>query len=348
MTDPTVTTILPTFRRPRLLKRAIESFIGQTYRHSQLYVCDNASGDATERVVRAYAAVDPRINYHCHGSNIGLGRNLAFGLDRVTTQYFSVLSDDDWLLPDFYRMAVRALESRPDAAFVSTRVIHVDDDARVVRTDDITCGRGGVFPSPDRLVALLEQGIPIWTGTLFRTSMVSAIGGLDSETGTVGDVDLFCRLAAQHPFMVEPKPGAVFSRRRNSISGQVRLSSTWPGWLKMMENVSHHESISHGAGEHVEYILVRQLVTRLYGIGLVSSRLGNFDDAIQAAGLLAGRYRQQRKADAIRLFVFMFRHFPLLRRIVPRVGKGHLDYLRLGWRNTPIRIDAYLAQLGTS
>ena len=106
MTQPVVTTILPTFRRPRLLGRAIESVIGQTFPEFQLNVYDNASSDDTEHIVADYAARDPRVKYHRHASNIGLAKNLAFGLDRVTTPYFSVLSDDDWLLPGFYRASI--------------------------------------------------------------------------------------------------------------------------------------------------------------------------------------------------------------------------------------------------
>ena len=46
MSPPTVTAIIPTYRRPRLVRRAIESVLAQTYPHVRVLVCDNASGDA--------------------------------------------------------------------------------------------------------------------------------------------------------------------------------------------------------------------------------------------------------------------------------------------------------------
>src|SRR5439155_658092 len=162
----TVTSTTPA----RVLTRAIDSVLGQTFRGLRLSIYDDASNDETEGVVGAYAARDARVTYHRHPSNIGLVHNFAFGLEGVTTPYFSFLSEDDWLLPDFYSIGVEGLESQPHAAFVSTRVIHVDDELSVVQQADITAGRAGLHMPPQGLLTMLERGAPTWTGTLFRTS----------------------------------------------------------------------------------------------------------------------------------------------------------------------------------
>jgi len=49
--EPLITTIIPTYRRPKLLRRAIKSVLGQTFPHFQVCVYDNASGDETPDVV---------------------------------------------------------------------------------------------------------------------------------------------------------------------------------------------------------------------------------------------------------------------------------------------------------
>jgi glycosyltransferase involved in cell wall biosynthesis len=67
---PLITTIIPTCRRPHLLRRAIKSVLNQTYPHFQVCVYDNASGDETAEVVSEFAKKDPRIKYHCHSENI--------------------------------------------------------------------------------------------------------------------------------------------------------------------------------------------------------------------------------------------------------------------------------------
>src|SRR5579875_1770387 len=58
-----VTTVIPTFRRPHLLKRAIASALNQTYEAVAVEVFDNASGDETAAVVAEAASKDPRVRY---------------------------------------------------------------------------------------------------------------------------------------------------------------------------------------------------------------------------------------------------------------------------------------------
>ncbi|MCR4298181.1 MAG: glycosyltransferase, partial [Gallionella sp.] len=101
---PVITTIIPTYRRPVLLRRAILSALHQTYPHVRVCVYDNASGDETESVVdetesvvKEIARHDPRVKYHRHPRNIGSYNNFNYGIREVETEFFSLLSDDDVL-----------------------------------------------------------------------------------------------------------------------------------------------------------------------------------------------------------------------------------------------------------
>jgi glycosyltransferase involved in cell wall biosynthesis len=60
-----ITTVIPTYRRPRLLSRAIRSVLSQNYPHLEVHVYDNGSGDGTPQVVAELAERDPRVKYHC-------------------------------------------------------------------------------------------------------------------------------------------------------------------------------------------------------------------------------------------------------------------------------------------
>jgi glycosyltransferase involved in cell wall biosynthesis len=72
---PKITTIIPTFRRPQLLRRAIRSVLAQNYDRFRVCIYDNASGDETAAVVGQFAREDPRVHYYCHSSNIGAWDN---------------------------------------------------------------------------------------------------------------------------------------------------------------------------------------------------------------------------------------------------------------------------------
>ena len=119
--DPLITTILPTYQRPAMLRRAIRSALAQSWTALQVRVYDNAGDPENAAVVASLD--DPRVEYFRHPRNLGAFANFQFGLGRVSTPFFSFLADDDILLPDFYATAMAALEKEPTAAFAAMRVV---------------------------------------------------------------------------------------------------------------------------------------------------------------------------------------------------------------------------------
>jgi GT2 family glycosyltransferase len=339
---PLVTTVIPTYRRPQLLRRAIESALNQTRTEGKVAVYDDASGDETEAVVRELAARDGRVTYHRHASRLGLTGNFRFALERVETPYFSILSNDDMLLPRLYEAGLGALESHPEAAFVATQVIHVDDHERVMRLH--FPWPPGVYAPPDGLLRLIAWGAPAWAGIIFRSSVLAELGNLDPETDTLIDYDFQIRIAARKPYVVDPTPGAVFFHRRASISGEARLDGTWPGWLRMMQNLARDESVEPKIREEAGAILEQQLAKRLYGVGVVSSRHSNFSDARQAADLLSSRYGLQGKARRVRMFATTYERLPFLGRAHAKLSEWRQPYERIGWPRRRLTLTRLLAQ----
>ena len=128
--QPAITCVIPTFRRPGLLARAIRSVLDQSFTNFNICV-DNASGDETKRMVEAFAAHDPRVYYHCHRQNIGAQENFIYGLSRAETPFVHLTSDDDFLLPGFYKRAMEGLDARDGAAFFSGGMLSVRPDGQV-------------------------------------------------------------------------------------------------------------------------------------------------------------------------------------------------------------------------
>jgi GalNAc5-diNAcBac-PP-undecaprenol beta-1,3-glucosyltransferase len=94
---PLISVVIPTYRRPSLLLRAIRSVQNQTYKNLEIIVVDDASPDNTEEIVRRIS--DKRIRYMRHEQNRGLaaaGRNT--GIRAAHGKYIAFLDDDDeWL-----------------------------------------------------------------------------------------------------------------------------------------------------------------------------------------------------------------------------------------------------------
>lgn len=214
MSGPLITTVIPTYRRPAFVRRAIRSALSQSLRAVRVLVCDNASADSTADVVRELMSVDDRVVYHQHESNIGAAANYNYGLSRVSTPYFSLLGDDDVLLPGFYEEAVSVLERHPEAQFFCARTVL--DNRRLDTLQHRGSWSAGVYtPSVETVRRMLAEHF-ISTAVVFRRSVLETVGCLD-HLGS--DRNYLVLASARHPFVVSSSEYGVMTVHDRSFSG---------------------------------------------------------------------------------------------------------------------------------
>jgi glycosyltransferase involved in cell wall biosynthesis len=191
-----ITTLIPTYRRPESLVQAIQSVQMQTEKRICIAVFDNASGDSTESVVRALAAEDPRIEYHCNEVNIGVTGNYEKAMRSVRTPYFSLFADDDELKPEFYASALEVLQRNPECGFCG--------GVTEVRKGDSSSWywpqtwREGVYESPEAVDLLVREHITC-TSVLFSSFVLDTVGVLDPRSQWYGEHHYELRVALKHP-----------------------------------------------------------------------------------------------------------------------------------------------------
>lgn len=292
---PLITAIIPTYRRPKLLRRAIASALEQEGVPLQVCVYDNASGDETAEVVAALAAEDPRVVYRCHSSNIGGLANFEFGLSRVDTPFFSLLSDDDYLLPDFYRRALVGLEAYPQAMCWAGMTLNVDEMGRVYDARVREWPREGIYQPPDGFIRMTGGMAPVWTGILFRREVLDSVGTLDPAVLGPSDLEYCLRLAARFPYVLEKHPSAVFTLNNESFSATQPMSSFWPGWKRMLRKFEADDSLTGTFRQEALDALrkdARRMLFRRGANGLAAERMDFVRDAADALMSDCGRAGQ--------------------------------------------------------
>jgi len=293
--NPKITVIIPTYRRPQLLKRAISSVLCQTFADFKVCVYDNASSDETLDVVKEIAVRDSRVFYHCHDRNIGIARNFQFGLIKVVTPFFSFLSDDDFLLPNFFEAAMRGFFQCPEAAFSAASVVTMTDKGKILYEPLSLWKREGLFQPPEGMLETLGEKYPIWTGILFRSEVIGLTGGLDEELTGAGDLDFVHRIAVKAPFVVSKETAAVCVNHGTSSSAVASLSAYWPSWLKMIRNITDDTAVPQSIRDRFQNAMEAQIVAQILWIGVRSLELQNFDQAEKAAQILSDELNQREK-----------------------------------------------------
>jgi GT2 family glycosyltransferase len=306
-----ITTVIPTYRRPKLLRRAILSVLAQSYPHFQVCVYDNASGDETEAAVRELAAADSRVKYFCHPKNIGAMPNFIFGMSRVETPFFSLLSDDDVLLPGFFEKALKGLNQHPQAMFSALATIQADEKGQVIQVP-LAAWKDGVYPPPHGAVTMLEKQHPEWTAILFRSEVLKKVGTLDLEAGAPADLDYELRIAARWPIVISREAGAIFVLHRGSVSATVRLESVWPAWQRIDRNVQQEESIARELRLQAHQQILRNFQQRFLALGGLSYVINkDWAAAEEAERILRDVYNRRFQALLLRCMARVARSFPL-------------------------------------
>lgn len=118
-----VSTIIPVFNRPAMLREAVASAIAQTHRPIEIIVVDDGSTDDTAAVADALARDHGDILRAVQIPNGGAGAAREAGRALVRGEFVQYLDSDDILLPRKFELQVAALRSRPEcgAAYGWTR-----------------------------------------------------------------------------------------------------------------------------------------------------------------------------------------------------------------------------------
>ncbi len=119
---PLVSVLITTYNRSRLLKRAINSVLMQSFGDFEVVIVDDCSTDDTREVVASFQ--EPRIRYLRNETNVaskGGDRAIlrCFIYELMRGKYFVYLCDDDyWLFPDLLQRQIDAFREYSDLVMV--------------------------------------------------------------------------------------------------------------------------------------------------------------------------------------------------------------------------------------
>ncbi len=167
-----VSTIIPVYNRPKLLRETLSCVLAQTYRPIEVILVDDGSTDDTPTVCQELADQHPGVVRVVRQANAGPGLARETGRRMARGEFLQYLDSDDWLHPRKFEHQVAALQARTDCgvAYCKTREVHtgqLPDDRASFRTGEPL----------DTLFPTLLSGRCWQTVTpLFRRSVCDAVG----------------------------------------------------------------------------------------------------------------------------------------------------------------------------
>lgn len=212
--EPLVSVVIPTFNHAKLLRRALDSVVAQTFDNWEAIVVNNFSTDETIDVVQSFN--DDRIKLINFRNNEIIAASRNRGIHDSRGQYVAFLdSDDNWYPGKLQKCLDQA---KLGAQFVCHGELWINSD---LSTREVMYGPA----SRADYLSLLYRGNRISTSATFiETQLLRAVSGFDesAEIVTAEDYDLWMRIAATNPktvFIAETL--GEFHRLANSASSAV-------------------------------------------------------------------------------------------------------------------------------
>jgi glycosyltransferase involved in cell wall biosynthesis len=130
-----VTIGVPVYNGERLLPRALDSLLAQTFSNFEIIISDNASTDGTAEIGLDYARRDPRVCFVRQERNLGAALNFNYVFQQSHGRYFKWMAHDDVIDPTYLSVCVDALAADPAAVLCYTGTALINDDGTALYFD---------------------------------------------------------------------------------------------------------------------------------------------------------------------------------------------------------------------
>ncbi|MDJ1431955.1 glycosyltransferase [Halostagnicola sp. A-GB9-2] len=208
-----VTVVVPTYDRPKLLRRAVQTVAEQTYDRIELVIVDDCSPVPASDVLSEFDPSLEAVTIVRHDANRGANVARNTGLHKARGEYVAFLDDDDCWDERKIEKQANAFGRAPESVgVVYTGVEHVDENMQTnaVLTPQV---EGAVTK---RL--LYGNFLETFSVAMIERELCERVGGLDERFPSWQDWEFFLRLSLWCRFLAVPEPLVV---RHNRPNGQL-------------------------------------------------------------------------------------------------------------------------------
>jgi glycosyltransferase involved in cell wall biosynthesis len=198
-----LTIAIPTYNRAGLLPRALESALAQTSNEVEILVSDNGSSDGTPALLETYQS--DRLRKVRRDVTVSRAEHGTLIFAQVRTEFVLVLSDDDYIEPEFAEEVLKLFDKCPELSFVYTGCMEHYDDVQ------LPSKVGPEIESSLRFIAAhsANQRQVSWCACVTRVADLRRIGP-QPEDRICGDMFFWTKIAFQGPVGCVAKPLAHY------------------------------------------------------------------------------------------------------------------------------------------
>jgi len=183
-----ITIAIPVRERTEFFRQALESARNQSVR-TKILVMDNASSHGQFRSI-VDRLDDPLVEYRRHKQLLGMEENWNSCLEAASTEWISILHDDDLLYPGYIESVCNVLAREPGVGCVAVRC---SGGAELPKNMTDAGAHGNYHPI--NWQHFLWENLSPFPGVMFRREDGLRLGGFRPEWHPSADMEFWIRLA---------------------------------------------------------------------------------------------------------------------------------------------------------
>lgn len=267
LTQPLVSIIIRTCQRPEVLKEAIASCLGQTYKNIEIIIVEDGENYSEEMITHAFKY--ERISYYATMEKVGRSKAGNIGMERAHGKYIGFLDDDDLYYADHVETLVKALEDSDNQVAYG-----IAEESQIIKLSRVPYKyeekQRSVFykQSFNRVRLFYHNYIPIQC-VLFERSLFLTYGGLDEKLDALEDWDLWVRYACHTDFTYIEKVTSIY-RVPYQADESVARQEVLDGAMQAVRQKHYNYLVECSAGEigeQIESILASYKILKLKKFG---------------------------------------------------------------------------------
>ncbi|MFD2612519.1 glycosyltransferase family 2 protein [Paenibacillus gansuensis] len=202
MQEATISVLIPTYNRPKVLAEALESLSRQTAAPSEIIIV-NDNGSPVEEAVLAYPDLPIKlINLQQNGKHVH-ARNTA--LKAATGEYILLLDDDDLLMPTHIERMLKHLEDA-DMVYSDAEIFDYTFEEDGSRTPNSRF----LFAYNDDPLEMRKFSTFVASGCMYRRELHETLGLFDTEVYNYWDWDFYLRAVSLFRVKRVPAAGVLY------------------------------------------------------------------------------------------------------------------------------------------
>lgn len=214
--SPLFSVIIPVFNRERLIARAIESVLAQTFRDFELIVVDDGSTDKSAQIASHY----PLTLIQQPNRGVAAARNA--GIKAARGSIIALLDSDDEWKKDHLQTHYDFFQSHPNYLIHQTDEIWIRDGKFLNKKLYHQKKGGSIFAASCRLCLISPSAVAI------KRALFEKVGLFDERFEVCEDYELWLRVTRNYPVGFTPKATVIkYGGHADQLSKKYYAMDRW-------------------------------------------------------------------------------------------------------------------------